>query len=98
MRQPPLNWVLERIIVAEKSNRLREEENTYVFRVNPKASRETIRDAVESIYEVKVAQVRTLRQNGKEKRRGRIKGRTSEWKKAYVRLNQGETIDILEQA
>ncbi len=98
MKQPPLNWVIERLLLAEKTNALREQSNYYVFRANPHANSDTIRRAVEAIYDVKVDKVQTLNQNGKSKRRGRVIGKTSNWKKAYVRLAIGEFIEMPEQA
>ena len=60
------------------------------FKVDKKATKIDIKGAVEEIFNVKVASVRTLQYDGKMKRRGRIEGRRAAWKKAYVTLRKGE--------
>jgi large subunit ribosomal protein L23 len=60
------------------------------FRVDKKATKIDIKKAVEDIFNVKVAQVRTIQYDGKVKKRGRIEGRKASWKKAYVTLRKGE--------
>ena len=62
------------------------------FRVNTKAGKDEIRGAVEEIFSVKVAKVRTVQYEGKMKKRGRYEGRRATWKKAYVTLKKGEPI------
>ncbi len=80
-------------IITEKST-LVSEHNQVVFRVPLNATKPEIRAAVEGLFGVKVDGVNTLRQVGKSKRwRGRL-GRTSDYKKALVRLAEGESIDI----
>lgn len=67
------------------------------FRVDRKAGKTEIKKAVEEIFNVKVAAVRTVNYEGKMKRRGRQEGRTASWKKAYVTLKKGEpTVDYAE--
>ena len=68
----------------------REVTNTYAFAVAPSANKIEIRRAVETQFKVRVAEVRISRQRGKERRQGRYAGRQSDWKKAYVRLAEGE--------
>ena len=81
--------------LSEKSNVLREE-GKYVFRVDPKASKIEIKEAVRKLFDVKVIDCTVMNVGGKIKRvRGRP-GRTSSWKKAIVRLAPGETIKVFE--
>jgi large subunit ribosomal protein L23 len=80
--------------VSEKSARIAELGNQYVFRVRTDATKPEIRAAVEFMFEVKVDKVRVVNQAGKSKRFGRSEGRRSDWKKAYVRLAEGQTIEM----
>jgi large subunit ribosomal protein L23 len=92
--------VLKSPVVTEKSVILKEDstdENSdrkagqvLTFRVDKKANKIAIKKAVEEIFNVKVAQVRTIQYDGKVKKRGRIEGRKASWKKAYVTLRKGE--------
>jgi large subunit ribosomal protein L23 len=84
--------------VTEKNNRMRMEENVYVFEVLPSANKIEIRKAVEQIFNVKVVSVNTQNLLGKMKRMGRFSGRRSSWKKAMVRLKTGDSIEIFEGA
>lgn len=87
--------VLRNPVVTEKATILRDG-NTYTFRVDPRANKVQIRQAVESIFDVKVDSVRTLTVHRKPKRQGQFQGSTSAWKKAYVKLRSGESIDLIE--
>ncbi len=80
--------------VSEKSARIAELGNQYVFRVRTDATKPEIRAAVEFMFEVKVDKVRVVNQAGKSKKFGRSLGRRSDWKKAYVRLAEGQTIEM----
>ncbi|MGH9488028.1 MAG: 50S ribosomal protein L23 [Terriglobales bacterium] len=82
--------VIKRPIITEKGLGVKEKLHTLVFEVNPHASKVEIREAVQAVFKVRVASVRTARQHGKERRRGRIVGRRPDWKKAYVTLRAGE--------
>ena len=89
--------VLKTPVVTEKSVLLKEassEDETIgqvlTFRVNRKADKFEIRKAIEEIFNVKVARVRTVNYEGKMKKRGRYEGRRASWKKAYVTLKKGE--------
>ena len=92
--------ILKSPVVTEKSVILKEdstEENTdrvqgqvLTFRVDRKAAKPDIRKAVEEIFNVKVAKVRTVQYDGKVKKRGKFEGRRPAWKKAYVTLKKGE--------
>jgi large subunit ribosomal protein L23 len=90
--------VLKSPVVTEKSVLLKEatseegDAQVLTFRVNRKADKEEIRGAVEEIFGVKVAKVRTVQYEGKMKKRGRHEGRRASWKKAYVTLKAGEPV------
>jgi large subunit ribosomal protein L23 len=91
-----LHEILIRPIVTEKSMVLAETENTYLFEVGTGANKIQIRQAVESVFGVRVDDVRTLNVRGKNKRFGRHTGKRSNWKKAYVTLAEGNTLDFFE--
>jgi large subunit ribosomal protein L23 len=82
--------VIRRPLITEKTTRQREVANTYAFAVAVAANKIEIRRAVETQFKVKVAEVRISRQRGKLRRQGRYAGRQADWKKAYVRLVEGE--------
>jgi large subunit ribosomal protein L23 len=81
--------------VTEKSARVGEQGNQYVFRVAPDASKSDIRAAVEELFEVKVESVRVAVVKGKSKSFKQRAGKRSDWKKAYVRVQEGQVIDLL---
>jgi large subunit ribosomal protein L23 len=88
--------ILKSPVVTEKTVLLKEatseegDAQVLTFRVNRKADKDEIRGAVEEIFGVKVAKVRTVQYEGKMKKRGRHEGRRASWKKAYVTLKKGE--------
>ncbi len=90
-----LRSVLESPVVTEKATILRDR-NTYTFRVDRRANKIQIRQAIESIFEVRVKSVRTLNVARKPKRQGIHQGHTRAWKKAYVTLRSGDSIDLVE--
>ncbi|UCD64372.1 MAG: 50S ribosomal protein L23 [Candidatus Zixiibacteriota bacterium] len=83
-------------LTTERTTRLREENNEYVFEVDKKANKHEIKRAAESLFKVKVEDVRTMVVAGKLRRMGRNEGKTSTWKKAVVRLKKGEVISMFE--
>ncbi len=91
---------LEQIVMAplitEKGTFVSEKSNQVVFRVRLDASKDVIRDAVEQLFKVTVLKVRTIKLMGKNRKRGAIKGRRSDWKKAYVTLKDGDRIEFFE--
>ena len=89
-----LHDILLRPIVTEKSSRLQADENTYVFEVGETANKHEIKDAVEKVFGVRVTEVRTIRVRGKTKRFGRHVGMRSNWKKAYVKLAEGDSLNF----
>jgi large subunit ribosomal protein L23 len=80
--------------ISEKAALLGDSANQHVFRVATDAKKAEIKAAVEQLFDVKVAGVRTINVNGKSKRMGMRKGRRKDWKKAYVSLEQGQEIDL----
>jgi large subunit ribosomal protein L23 len=85
-------------LITEKGTLVNEMGNQVLFRVRRDANKEEIRRAVESFFKVKVAKVRTVNLLGKYRRVGKHFGRRSDWKKAYVTLAEGQTIDFFEGA
>ena len=77
-------------LITEKGMNVKESQNTLVFEVAEKATKTEVKQAVESLFKVKVSAVRTATVEGKERRRGRYAGYRPDWKKAYVRLKEGE--------
>ena len=84
--------VIRRPIVTEKGVTKREMESTLCFEVSAEANKTQIRQAVEKLFKVKVAEVRTSNIEGKLRRRGRFAGYRPDWKKAYVRLKEGQKV------
>jgi large subunit ribosomal protein L23 len=82
--------IIRRPIITEKGLDKKEAERTLCFEVDPHANKVEIRSAVEQIFKVKVESVRTSNFEGKERRRGRYSGHKPDWKKAYVKLVEGE--------
>lgn len=81
-------------IITEKSSDIRKDNLKYVFKVELKTNKIEIKQAIESLFKVKVAKVNTINVKPKSKRVGRYKGMTSRYKKAIVTLKEGEKIDI----
>ena len=88
--------VIRRPLVTEKSAIGREEENLATFAVDPRANKHEIRQAIEQLFDVQVTSVRTMRQHRKKRRIGRIVGHKTEWKKAIVKLAEGQSIEFFE--
>ena len=82
--------VIRRPLITEKSTVLRDDKNIIAFEVHRDANRIEVKRAVETQFKVKVAEVRIARVHGKVRRQGRFVGRRPDWKKAYVRLVEGE--------
>lgn len=85
-------------IVTEAATKLTDKLNRYTFRVSPDANKFQIKDLVEKLYGVKVEAVNTSNVRGKNKARyaksGLLRGKTDKWKKAYVTIAEGQTIDF----
>lgn len=82
-------------VISEKSYKLIEE-NKYVFMVDKRASKEEIKDAVKTIFDVRVLSVNTISRKGKPKRQGWTAGRSPSYKKAVVTLAEGDKIEFFE--
>jgi large subunit ribosomal protein L23 len=94
-----LTDVIRRPLITEKTTIQREDGRTIVFEVAAGANKVEIRQAIEKLLGSKVASIRTTIAHGKVKRQGRFSGRRSDWKKAYVRLRDGEKVpEFLEGA
>ena len=91
-----LHRTIVRPIVTEQSSVAYQERGEYTFRVASDATKTTIRNAVEKLFGVKVTGVWTSNQRGKARRVGQQTGRRPHWKKAVVKLRDGDTIDIFE--
>ena len=88
--------VLKRPLITEKGTRQKEQSNQMIFEVDRRANRVMVRNAVESIFRVKVLSVKLMNVKGKERRVGRNVGTRPDWKKAIVRLGPGENIEFFE--
>ena len=88
--------IIRRPVITEKSNLQKETVNQVTFEVASKSNRVDIKSAVEHIFNVKVAGVRTVNVKGKVKRRGRTIGKRRNWKKAIVSLMPGQRIEFFD--
>jgi large subunit ribosomal protein L23 len=93
MKKDPRS-IIERPLITEKNHLLQDKENKYVFEVARYANKLEIKQAIEDIFDVRVESVRTMRMQGKIKRMGRFEGRRPNWKKAIVKLTDGDVIDL----
>ena len=82
--------IIRRPVITEKGLGVKETESTLVFEVAVRATKTEVKEAVQQIFKVKVSSVRTSNFQGKERRRGRYAGYRPDWKKAYVKLKEGE--------
>lgn len=94
MKELTFQQVVLRPIVTEKTIAQAERYNTYSFVVRENANKVQIRTAIENLFKVGVDDVRTQRYMGKRRRMGRYFGTTGNWKKAIVRVKEGDTIDF----
>ena len=93
MNREQLMSVLIAPHVTEKTSLAMQNHNQYTFRVRREASKTDVRKAIELMFGVKVTGVQVVNEPGKVRRFGRTVGRTQDWKKAYVSLSPGQTID-----
>lgn len=84
--------------ISEKSARLQELSNQYVFEVSPEATKADVKAAVEQLFAVKVEAVNVVNVKGKQKTFRFQQGRRGGWRKAYVRLAEGQSIDVMAKA
>lgn len=94
MNQERLMKLLDRPHVSEKTSRCTERNNQYVFKVDTTATKPEIKKAVELMFNVQVSTVTTLNVRPKSKRFGQILGQRKGWKKAYVKLKEGQSINL----
>ena len=87
-----IHEVLRRPVITEKGVSAKDEHATLCFEVAPGANKTEVKQAVEKLFKVKVAEVRTANLEGKMRRRGRFVGYKPNWKKAYVKLKDGEKV------
>ena len=90
---PTIHQTIVRPILTEKSSQAYQDRGEYTFEVHPEANKIAIKQAVERLFGVKVTGVWTAQQRGKAKRMGKNVGRRNHWKKAIVKLREGDTID-----
>ena len=91
-----IHEIIKRPLITEKTSIQKELFNKVTFEVDRRANRIEIKQAIESIFNVRVASVKTMQITGKTKQRGRITGKRRDWKKAIVTLLPGERIDFFE--
>lgn len=94
MSEARLMNILRAPVISEKSSAAQQDKNTLVFKVLKDATKDEIKAAVETLFNVKVEVVRTLNFQGKVRRTARGFGKRSDWKKAYVTLPEGTQLDI----
>lgn len=94
MSEVRLMNILRAPVISEKSSAAQQDKNTLVFKVLKDATKDEIKAAVETLFNVKVEAVRTLNFQGKVRRTARGFGKRSDWKKAYVTLPEGTQLDI----
>lgn len=93
---PTLYNTIVRPLVTEKTSVAYQDSGEYTFEVNPAANKTEIKAAVEKLWPVKVKSIQTLNCRGKSRRVGGTVGRRPHWKKAIVKLREGDTIEIFE--
>jgi large subunit ribosomal protein L23 len=93
---PTAYRTIVRPIVTEQSSAAYQDRGEYTFEVHPDANKIAIKQAVEQLFGVKVTGVWTMNQRGKSRRVGKTVGARSNWKKAIVKLREGDTIEIFE--
>lgn len=89
------NAVIHSPVITEESTIQTESRNQYVFKVDPRANKRQISEAIEAKFNVTVLSVNTMNYRGKRRVRGRYIGFRPAWKKAVVTLRQGDSIDLL---
>jgi large subunit ribosomal protein L23 len=88
--------VLKAPLITEKLDAMREEQSTYAFEIDRRATKTDVREAIEKLFKVRVVEVRTAIMRGKKKRLGVRMGQQSNWKRALVKLQPGQKLDIFE--
>lgn len=95
-----IRLIIQKPIITEKSTVMKETSNKYVFKVHPSANKKQIKQAVEEVFNVNVLDVKTAVYRGKRSvvmnRAGRFEGLKPAWKKAYVTLADGDSIEVFD--
>lgn len=91
-----LYQVIKKPLITEKGTKQKEQYNQLAFVVDQRANKVLVRNAIESIFKVKVLSVQMMKVRGKQRRVGRNAGKRADWKKAIVRLAPGENIEFFE--
>lgn len=86
--------IIKAPVITEKATAIAQEQGKYVFKVDPKATKSEIKNAIEKIFKVKVEHIATINTIPKKKRVGRYSGLTNRYKKAIVKLAEGQTINL----
>ena len=86
--------IIKAPVITEKSANMAQKENKYAFKVDYKATKPQIKNAVEKIFGVHVEEISTLNTKPKKKRVGRYPGLSNKYKKAVIQIREGESIDI----
>ena len=86
--------IIKAPVITEKSANMAQNEGKYAFKVDPKANKTEIKQAIEKIFNVKVVEISTINEKPKKKSVGRYSGLSNRSKKAIVKLAEGQTIDI----
>ncbi|MBR1386618.1 MAG: 50S ribosomal protein L23 [Bacilli bacterium] len=86
--------IIKAPVITEKGSHLAQEENKYIFKVDPKATKQEIKNAIEKIFKVKVESISTINVKPKKKRVGRYSGMSNKYKKAIIKLENGQTIEL----
>ncbi len=89
--------IIKKPCLTEKGMLMQETENKVVLKVDRRANKIAIKEAAEKLFNIKIVKVHTANMHGKQKRLGKYMGRTSDWKKAYVTLAEGQKLDFLEE-
>ncbi len=95
VNEDPYYGILMKPILSEKSNKLQEIRNQFTFKVRKTANKSEVKKAIETLFNVKVEAVNMINQVGKDKKVHGRPGRTPDWKKALVKLQEGQSIDII---
>ncbi len=98
MNEERLCRIILQPVISEKTTRAADKHRQISFRVLPDANKTEIKQAVEMLFEVKVLNVQVANVRGKIKRFGRTPGKRENWKKAHVRLQEGDDIDFMSMA
>ncbi len=89
--------IIKRPIITEKTTKLKQQQNSYVFEVDINATKSQIKQAIEKLFNVDVEDVRTMIIKGKLRRYGRYEGYKPDWKKAIVKIKKGQSIKQIDE-